>query len=57
MVIATEDMCCFLDDVPVDETYDRIALPLFVVYTILSVIGIIFACVCLCFDLWFRKQK
>ena len=47
----------FLDNIPVDETYDRIVLPLFVVYTILSVIGIIFACVCLWFNLWFREHK
>ena len=47
----------FLDNVPVDKTYDRIVLPLFVVYTILSAIGIIFAGVYLWFDLWFRDHK
>ena len=47
----------FLDNVPEDETFDRIALPLFVTYTILSVLGMIFACICLCFNLWFRNQK
>ena len=53
--------CLFIfylpDNIPVDETYDRIELGLFVSYTILSIIGIIFACICLWFNLWFRNQK
>ena len=32
-------------------------LPLFVIYTIFSIIGIIFAVICLIFNLWFRNQK
>ena len=47
----------FLDDIPEDETFNRISLPLFVSYTILSLFGVIFACVCLWFNLWFRNQK
>ena len=46
-----------LDDFPEDETFNRISLPLFVSYTILSSFGVIFACVCLWFNLWFRNQK
>ena len=46
-----------LDDTPVDETYDRIAVSLFGTYTILSTFGIIFACVCLWFNLWYRNKK
>jgi len=40
-----------------DENYIHIVLPLFVIYTVLSVLGIIFATVCLVFNLWFREQK
>ena len=47
----------FLDDIPEDETFNRISLPLFVSYTILSSFGVIFACVCLWFNLWFKNQK
>ena len=61
IITSTGAICTYtfylLDNVPEDETYDRIALGLFVCYTILSIIGIIFACICLWFNLWFRNQK
>ncbi|XP_065899518.1 gamma-aminobutyric acid type B receptor subunit 2-like isoform X2 [Dysidea avara] len=40
-----------------DEEYSRIYVSLFVIYTVLSIFGIIFAVICLVFNLWFRKQK
>jgi len=40
-----------------DENYIQIVLPLFVIYTVLSILGIMFATVCLVFNLWFREQK
>jgi len=46
-----------IDGVTEDEEYIYIALPLFVIYTTLSILGIIFATVCLVFNLWFREQK
>ena len=50
-------LCCFSDDIPVDERYVRISLELFVLYTIVSVIGVVFACVCLWFNLWYKNHK
>jgi len=47
----------FLGTVAEDEEYIRIALPWFVIYTILSIVGMFFAIVCLVFNLWFRNQK
>ena len=47
----------FLDEIPQDEENSYISLPLFIVYTIFAVIGIIFAIVCLVLNLWFRKHK
>ena len=47
----------FSDDIPVDERYVRISLELFVLYTIVSVIGVVFACVCLWFNLWYKNHK
>ena len=47
----------FIDGIAEDEEYVYIVLPLFVIYTVLSVLGIIFATVCLVFNLWFREQK
>jgi len=40
----------------VDEEHTYIETPLFASYTVLSVIGIVFACVMLIFNLWFREQ-
>ena len=47
----------YLDGIAQDEEYFRITLPLFVVYAICSVFGIIFATVCLIFNLWFRNHQ
>ncbi|XP_065899540.1 gamma-aminobutyric acid type B receptor subunit 2-like isoform X3 [Dysidea avara] len=47
----------FQDGVAEDEEYIHIVLPLFITYTALSLLGIIFAIVCLVFNLWFREQK
>ena len=52
-----EYVCYDLDGIPQDEEYLRIALPLFVMYTIFSFFGVSFAFVCLVFNLWFRNQK
>ena len=46
-----------IDGVANDEEYIRVYLSLFVIYTVLSIFGIIFAVICLIFNLWFRKQK
>ena len=46
-----------IDGVAEDEEYIHIVLPLFVTYTVLSALGIIFATVCLIFNLWYRQQK
>ena len=46
-----------LGNVLQDEEYFYISLPLFVIYTIFSLLGIMFAVVCLVFELWFRNQK
>ena len=48
---------CSSDGIPQDEEEFHIALPLFVIYTILSIFGIIFAAGCLIFNIWFRNQK
>ena len=45
------------DDIVDDEEHFYISLPLFVVYTMLSLLGVLFAIICLVFNLWFRKQK
>ena len=50
-------MLYFLDEIPQDEEYIYISLPLFIVYTIIAIIGIIFAVVCLAINLWYRNQK
>jgi len=47
----------FLGDFAHDEEYFHIALPLFVIYTIFSIFGVIFAIICLIFNMWFRNQK
>ncbi|XP_065899536.1 gamma-aminobutyric acid type B receptor subunit 2-like [Dysidea avara] len=47
----------FQDGIAEDEEYIHIVLPLFVTYTVLSLLGTIFAIVCLVFNLWFREQK
>ena len=47
----------FIDGIAEDEMYIYIVLPLFVIYTVLSLLGILFATVCLVFNLWFREQK
>ena len=46
-----------IDGIAEDEEYIHIVLPLFVTYTVLSLLGTIFAIVCLVFNLWFREQK
>jgi len=46
-----------LDDIADDEEYFYISLPLFVVYTMLSILGLLFSTICLVFNLWFREQK
>ncbi|XP_065899524.1 gamma-aminobutyric acid type B receptor subunit 2-like [Dysidea avara] len=40
-----------------DEEYLHVFEALFAIYTVLSIFGIIFAVICLVFNLWFRKQK
>ncbi|XP_065899544.1 gamma-aminobutyric acid type B receptor subunit 2-like isoform X2 [Dysidea avara] len=40
----------------VDEEHTYIDTPLFATYTVLSVIGIVFSCVMLIFNLWYREQ-
>ena len=40
-----------------DEEYSYVALPLLVTYASLSILGILFALVCLIFNLFFREQK
>ena len=40
-----------------DEEYLHVVEALFAIYTVLSIFGIIFAVICLVFNLWFRKQK
>ncbi|XP_065899522.1 gamma-aminobutyric acid type B receptor subunit 2-like isoform X2 [Dysidea avara] len=47
----------FPDGAVVDEEQVHISLAWFIVYTILSFLGICFAMVCLIFNLWFRNQK
>ena len=46
-----------IDDIVDDEEHFYISLPLFVVYTMLSLLGVLFAIICLVFNLWFREQK
>ena len=46
-----------LDGAPQDEEPVYISLQLFVLYTIIAVIGIIFTVICLVFNLWFREQR
>ena len=46
-----------LDEIPQDEEQMHISLPLFIVYTIIAIIGIALAIVCLVLNLWFREQK
>ena len=46
-----------LDEIPQDEEHVHISLPLFIVYTIIAVIGILFAIISLVLNLWFRNQK
>ena len=50
-------MSYFLDEIPKDEENVYISLPLFIVYTIIAIIGILFAIVSLVLNLWFRNQK
>ena len=45
------------DEIPQDEERIHISLPLFSMYTIISIIGIFFAIICLVLNLWFREQK
>ena len=54
MLLLTEYGSCI--GVPQDEEYIYIEEALFIVYTILSVLGIVFACVSLGFNLLFRNQ-
>ncbi|XP_065899549.1 gamma-aminobutyric acid type B receptor subunit 2-like isoform X3 [Dysidea avara] len=44
------------DNIANDEEHSYIKAFLFATYTVLSAIGIVFACVMLIFNLWFRKQ-
>ena len=46
-----------LDEIPQDEEQILISLPLFIVYTIIAIIGIALATVCLVLNLWFREHK
>ena len=50
-------MSYFLDKIPQDEEHIYISLPLFIVYTIFALLGILFAIICLILNLWFREQK
>ena len=47
----------FLDEIPQDEEYIYISLPLFIIYTIIAIFGIIFATICLILNLLLRNQK
>jgi len=40
----------------IDEEDNYIDTPLFAIYTVLSIIGILFACAMLIFNLWYREQ-
>ena len=51
------DLLYFLGNVLQDEEHAYISVPLFTIYTILSISGIIFVAICLVFNLWFRNQK
>ena len=46
----------FFVGVPQDEEFSYIEEELFIVYTILSALGIVFACVALGFNLLFRNR-
>ena len=46
-----------LDEIPQDEEHIYISLPLFIVYTIIAIFGIIFAVVCLVINLWLRNKR
>ena len=46
-----------LDEIPQDEEHVYISLPLFIVYTIIAIFGIVFAIICLILNLWLRNQK
>ena len=46
-----------LDGIPQDEEQIHISLPLFILYTIIAIIGIALAIICFILNLWFRKQK
>ena len=46
-----------LDGIPQDEEQIHISLPLFILYTIIAIIGIALAIICFVLNLWFRKQK
>ena len=50
-------VCCVLGNVLQDEEHFYISLPLFIMYTSLSILGILFAIICLVFELSFRNQK
>jgi len=45
------------DGITVDEEYVHINLALFVFYTVLSLFGVLFATICLLFNLWFKDKK
>ena len=44
------------DGTPKSHTHETIHIALFVIYTALSVAGVVFAIVCLIFNLVFRKK-
>ena len=57
ILILLEINCTILpDNIANDEEHSYIKALLFATYTVLSAIGIVFACVMLIFNLWFRKQ-
>ena len=46
-----------LDKIQQDEEPSRIVLPLFIIYALFAIFGIILAIICLVFNLWFSNQK
>ncbi|XP_065899532.1 gamma-aminobutyric acid type B receptor subunit 2-like [Dysidea avara] len=57
LLIIENDSTIFPGGAAEDEEYSRIYVSLFVIYTVLSIFGVIFAVICLVFNLWFRKQR
>ena len=57
VLVHADFLSCFLDETAQDEEHVYISLPLFAVCTLIAIVGIIFAIICLVLNLWFREQK